>query len=84
VGISSDGKVQTLTSRMGTGGGNVPLLMDPISVDARHADDVVRISEKVPTLEARDYKGGAIRPYTKDPADAVGMRGRRQGTIDSE
>lgn len=27
VGIAEDGKVQTLTSRMGTGGGNVPLLM---------------------------------------------------------
>lgn len=26
--VSEDGKVQTLTSRMGTGGGNVPLIMD--------------------------------------------------------
>ena len=26
--VSEDGKVQTLTSRMGTGGGNVPLVMD--------------------------------------------------------
>lgn len=29
VGICEDGKCQTLTSRMGTGGGNVPLLMEP-------------------------------------------------------
>ena len=27
--ISEDGKVQTLPTRMGTGGGNVPLLMEP-------------------------------------------------------
>lgn len=32
VNIAEDGKVQTLTSRMGTGGGNVPMVMEPFCV----------------------------------------------------
>jgi len=32
VGIAEDGNVQTLTSRMGTGGGNVPLVMSTLKV----------------------------------------------------
>ena len=31
VNIDESGKVQTLTSRMGTGGGNVPMVMEPIN-----------------------------------------------------
>lgn len=31
VDIDESGKVQTLTSRMGTGGGNVPMVMEPVS-----------------------------------------------------
>lgn len=38
--LSEDNKVQALTTRMGTGGGNVPIVL---SVDFSHADDVVRI-----------------------------------------
>ena len=34
VGIREDGTVQTLTQRMGTGGGNVPMVMQPVGVDA--------------------------------------------------
>lgn len=34
VNIDESGKVQTLTSRMGTGGGNVPLVMEPAAVYA--------------------------------------------------
>ena len=49
----------------GNRGGNVPLLMEPIAIDARHADDVVRITEKAPTLEARDYKGGYLPSHRK-------------------
>ena len=33
VNLDESGKVQTLTSRMGTGGGNVPMVMEPIGVD---------------------------------------------------
>lgn len=46
--IAEDGKVQTLTTRMGTGGGNVPLLMNV-------CDD------KVPT-EPCNWDGGQISP----------------------
>ena len=35
VNIDDSGKVQTLTSRMGTGGGNVPLVMFPFAKSAR-------------------------------------------------
>ncbi len=38
--ISEDGKVQTLTSRCGTGGGNVPLIMDG-------AEDTVPVTLKI-------------------------------------
>ena len=50
VGINEDGKVQALTSRMGTGGG----------VDTSHADDVVRLDDTGAPLQARDYKGGKL------------------------
>lgn len=111
--IDNNGICQSLTSRMGTGGGNVPLTMEskkhtyrktshprnadegqgweetkvndtlntfdtgeartptlvcePINiqenpkqlyVDTSHANDVVRIDEKVSALQARGYKGG--------------------------
>lgn len=41
VNLDESGKVQTLTSRMGTGGGNVPMVMEPFckSGRARSADD---------------------------------------------
>ena len=41
VNIDESGKVQTLTSRMGTGGGNVPMVMEPFckSSRARSSDD---------------------------------------------
>lgn len=35
VNIDESGKVQTLTSRMGTGGGNVPLVMEPFCKSSR-------------------------------------------------
>ena len=48
--IREDGTVQSLTSRMGTGGGNVPLVAEPKS-------QAVCYQEKVGALCARDYKG---------------------------
>lgn len=36
VNIDASGKVQTLTSRMGTGGGNVPLVMDPVAYNGEN------------------------------------------------
>lgn len=46
--ISKDGIVQTLSSRMGTGGGNTPMVMDTF-----HLQEGREIS---PALKARDYK----------------------------
>ena len=45
--IDDSGKVQTLTSRMGTGGGNVPMVMEPFvkSGRARSADDATTWKE---------------------------------------
>ncbi len=71
VGINEDGMVQALTGRMGTGGGNVPLVL---SVDTSHADDVVRMDDVVSPLQARDYKRGKL-VYALDRAsyqDKVG------------
>ena len=48
VDIDESGKVQTLTSRMGTGGGNVPMVMETF-----HATVYEDCS---PHLKARDYK----------------------------
>ena len=45
VNIDDSGKVQTLTSRMGTGGGNVPMVLSLLG------------DEVAGTLKARDYKG---------------------------
>lgn len=64
VDIDDSGKVQTLTSRMGTGGGNVPLVMEPIvSIDGdkmgkaeRDGGSGMGVSEKdaMYTLTAKD------------------------------
>jgi DNA (cytosine-5)-methyltransferase 1 len=71
VGINEDGIVQALTSRMGTGGGNVPMVL---AIGTSHADDVVRMDDVVSPLQARDYKGGKL-VYALDRAsyqDKVG------------
>ena len=44
VNIDDSGKVQTLTSRMGTGGGNVPMVMEPFTYDARGNGDGKTVS----------------------------------------
>ncbi|MBR5607253.1 MAG: DNA cytosine methyltransferase, partial [Bacteroidaceae bacterium] len=59
VNIDDSGKVQTLTSRMGTGGGNVPMVMEPVpfckSARPRSADDATTW---------KDYKDPAEGVYT--------------------
>lgn len=49
--IEADGKVQTLTSRMGTGGMNVPLVMNERQYALTVGEDVAN------TLTGTDYKG---------------------------
>ena len=68
IGIAKDEVVQTLTSRMGTGGNNVPLLMTdqtpPIITALNHATP--KVSEGVSgTLMARDYKDPQIVCHPK-------------------
>ncbi len=53
----------TLKASCGTGGGNVPFVL---SVDTSHADDVARVDNIAPSLQARDYKGGKNVVYAID------------------
>ena len=55
VNIDDSGKVQTLTSRMGTGGGNVPMVMESIPIEGNgsrpsHLGDGYSESDKMYTL----------------------------------
>lgn len=56
MGIREDGTVQTLTGRMGTGGGNVPLVAEPKTYGMTVETIFSLEEDKAPTLKARDYK----------------------------
>jgi DNA (cytosine-5)-methyltransferase 1 len=57
VGINEDGIVQALTQRMGTGGGNVPMVMQSVEfVVADHPTPKVDDKGIAFTTSARDYK----------------------------
>lgn len=58
--IAEDGKVQTLTERMGTGGGNVPLV---VCMETFHCYSA---EEKAMTIRARDYKDPQLIAYGID------------------
>lgn len=59
VGLSADGICQTLTGKMGTGGNNVPLLMDPAGPMAFHLTQDPISSEKVtPCVSTGNSKNG--------------------------
>ena len=45
--ISKDGKVQTLTSRCGTGGGNVPLVMDGVKNSGEEVENSPAVTLKI-------------------------------------
>ena len=69
VGINEDGKVQTLSSRMGTGGGNVPMVLALDRATNLFGDD------KVGTLMARDFKGvGRVDTFDRVVCQAVDCR----------
>lgn len=55
VGIDESGKVQTLTGRMGTGGGNVPMLLEMILDDQGGSRVSVKEDGTVPTLRAEAH-----------------------------
>lgn len=52
--ISEDGKVQTLTSRCGTGGGNVPMVMDAVE---KSAESPVKDVENSPAVTLKIRSG---------------------------
>lgn len=54
--IREDGTVQSLTSRMGTGGGNVPLVAEPKCYSIKDEGFMDYSEEVCATLKARDYK----------------------------
>ena len=54
--VSEDGIVQTLSSRMGTGGGNVPLVVEPYTSSKASYHQHFTNDGKAETLVATDYK----------------------------
>ena len=83
VGIDESGKVQTLTSRMGTGGGNVPMVMEPVVCMATQQGGAeIRTDDKAPTLTAAAGMSGNNQPVIClqgngiDRADTAGCNGK--------
>ena len=74
VNIDDSGKVQTLTSRMGTGGGNVPMVMEPVTFDARGNGDGKVVSTITGVHEAfvSDFTSVVVEPkvYESHPMDS--------------
>ena len=71
--IDDEGKVQALTSRMGTGGGNVPMVMEEIpKVINLNKDDVqsktiLDPNGIAPSLYAGECRGGGGECYVMEP-----------------
>ena len=68
VDIDESGKVQTLTSRMGTGGGNVPMVMETFS---QQAFGQYQESNVASAMKQRDYKDATdlvVEPVVLDRA----------------
>ena len=67
--VSEDGVFQALTSRMGTGGGNVPMVMED-NVTASKASYFMKTNseDRAQTLVATDYKDPQIVAYGLDRA----------------
>lgn len=78
VNIDESGKVQTLTSRMGTGGGNVPMVM----MATQQGGAEIRTDGKAPTLTAAAGMSGNNQPVIClqgngiDRADTAGCNGK--------
>ena len=78
VDIDDSGKVQTLTSRMGTGGGNVPMVMEQIPFckgkRAQTADDVTtwKHCDVTNTLNSFDVGEARANEVVVEPAYSIG------------
>ena len=79
--IDSRGRVQTLTHRMGTGGGNVPVILEKDQEDKgwicnMRGKGMLTMTGTAFTLTATDYKEPqcVIQPYGISSYDSAGMR----------
>ena len=85
--LSGDGKVQTLTSRMGTGGGNVPLVMcreDTLSdmvMFENHSQDTRYTGplDTAPTVNATYGMGGNNQPFVVETPKTLKIRSGCEG-----
>ena len=73
VNLDESGKVQTLTSRMGTGGGNVPMVMEEVprvvnlNKDDVQSKTILDPSGIAPSLYAGECRGGGGECYVMEP-----------------
>lgn len=85
--ISEDNKVQTLTSRMGTGGGNVPLVMSRTEAPAEmalfenHSQDTRYRGplETAPTVNSTYGMGGNNQPFVVETPKTLKIRSGCEG-----
>jgi DNA (cytosine-5)-methyltransferase 1 len=88
--IDDDGKVQALTSRMGTGGGNVPMVMEErpkvinLNKDDVQSKTVLDPNGIAPALYAGECRGGGgecyvMQQYHKDVAYGLDRASFNQG-----
>ena len=86
VDINESGKVQTLTSRIGTGGGNVPMVMEPVGFDAynqavtgdkaKTLSSIACDSDHIPVvIEPKGFEMQAFGKY-KDSGIASSLKAR--------
>ena len=80
VDIDESGKVQTLTSRMGTGGGNVPMVMEPACYEMQ-AFGKYKDSGIASALKARDFKDATDLVVAGYAAGGYGNYTEGVGTI---
>ncbi|MCM1225389.1 MAG: DNA cytosine methyltransferase, partial [Lachnospiraceae bacterium] len=81
VNVSGDNMVQTLTSRMGTGGGNVPLVMDAPAMFENHSQDTRYTGplETAPTVNATYGMGGNNQPFVVETPKTLKIRSGCEG-----
>lgn len=83
VGLSEDGKVQTLTGRMGTGGGNVPLVMEELKPYTCGNGQVagLKLSEVAGTLDCMHDAQIVVEPTPKVLRMRSGKEGGEKGAL---
>ena len=72
VNLDESGKVQTLTSRMGTGGGNVPMVMEPVGVDCYNLCTTGNVGRTVTTAS------GGLNEHIPVVMETVALEGNGQ------